>query len=142
VVRKIMLSSAPLFFLFFLFTDNGEAVKNIELFHIGKNKIVKTIPTNPTIQSEAEKILKTADSVVKKLNPIPDQGYMIRIPLEPPVQLENKWINALIDEVILIIPEEEKPHILIFDDENNMYFFTFQRKMDTIIKALDIPPLL
>jgi hypothetical protein len=116
---------------------NAQSNKNIELLDIEKNEIIKTTPTNSNIQLEAEKIINEIDCVVKKLEPIPDKGYMIKIPLEPSYQLENKWVNALIDEVIFIIPETEKPFLLTFDDENNPWFFTFQTKIDKLLKTLD-----
>lgn len=106
---------------------------------IVKNEIIKTTPTDSSIQLETEKIIKEIDGVVKAFKPIPDKGYMIKIPLEPSYQLENKWINALIDEVIIIIPETEKPFLFTFDDENNSYFFTFQIKIDKLLKTLESP---
>ncbi|MCQ6275918.1 hypothetical protein JMM81_13275 [Bacillus sp. V3B] len=137
MVRKILLSSVPIFFLFNLFLVSAQSITNIELLDIEKSKIIKTTPTNPKIQSEAEKIIKEIDNIVKKFNPIPDKGYMVKIPLEPSLQLENKWMSALIDEVIIIIPEDEKPYLLIFDDENKSYFFTFETKIDKLLNTLD-----
>jgi hypothetical protein len=116
---------------------NAQNTKNIELFDIEKNEIITTTPTNSKIQLEAEKIIKEIDCVVKKFDPIPDKGYMIKIPLDPSYHLENKWVNALIDEVIVIIPEKEEAFLLIFDDENKPCFFTFQTKIDTLLNTLD-----
>jgi len=137
VVRKVLLSLIPIFFLFNLFIVSAQSITDIELLDIEKNKIIKTAQTNPKIQLEAGKIIKEIDNVVKKLNPIPDKGYMVKIPLGPSLPLENKWVNALVDEVIIIIPEDEKPYLLIFDDENKPYFFTFETKIDTLLNTLD-----
>lgn len=139
MVRRILLSSIPIFFLFNLLIVNAQSITNIEVFDIEKSKIIKTPPTNPKIQLEAENIINEIDNVVKKINPIPDKGYMIKIPLEPSLRLENKWVYAMIDEVIIIIPEDEKPYLLIFDDENKSYFFTFEAKIDTLLNTLDFP---
>ncbi|TQR15270.1 hypothetical protein [Psychrobacillus vulpis] len=136
MIRKILFSSIPLLFLFNLFIVSAQSITNIEILDIEENMII-TIPTNPKIQLEATKIIKEIDSVVKKLNPIPDKGYMFKIPLTPSLRLENKWVNALIGEVIIIIPEDEKPYLLIFDDENKPYFFTFKTEIDTLLKTLD-----
>lgn len=113
-------------------------MKNIEVFDIERNKIINTTSTNTKIQLEAEKIIKEIDGVLKKINPFPDKGYMVKIPLEPSFSLENKWLNALIDEIIIIIPEDENPYLLTFDDENNSYFFTFERKIDMLLNTIDI----
>ncbi|WP_436374727.1 hypothetical protein [Cytobacillus sp. BC1816] len=120
-----------------LFIVNAQSSSNVELLDIEKNEITKTVTTNPKIQLEAEIIIKEIDNVVKKLKPIPDKGYMIKIPLEPSHRVENKWIYALIDEVIIIIPKNEKPYLLLFDDENKSYFFTFHSKIDPLLNTLD-----
>lgn len=110
----------------------------IELLDIEKNKII-TIPTNPKIQLETKKIIKEIDNIVTKFNPIPDKGYIIKIPLTPSFQLENKWMNTLINEVFIIIPENEKPYLLIIDNENKPHFFTIKKEMDALLKTLDFP---
>jgi len=61
----------------------------------------------------------------------------VKIPLTPSLRLENKWVNTLIDEVIIIIPENEKPYLLIFDDEKR--YFTFKIEIDKLLKTLDSP---
>ncbi|MBT2689637.1 hypothetical protein J7I93_15710 [Bacillus sp. ISL-47] len=139
MVRKILLSLVYIFFLLNLSIVSAQSSKNIELLDIEKNKITKTAQTNPEIQLEAETIIKEIDDVVKKLKPVPDKGYMIKIPLEPSYRLDNKWMNAMVDEVIIIIPENEKPYLLIFDDENNPYFFTFDTTIDLLRNTLDLP---
>lgn len=125
-----------MFFSFNLFIVNAQSITNIELFDIEKNEIIKTTKPNLLIQLEVEKIIKEIDDIVRKLKPIPDKGYMIRISLKPSLQLENQWVYALIDEVIIIIPEDEEPYLLIFDDENRTHFFTFETKIDTLLNTL------
>ncbi|WP_282141898.1 hypothetical protein [Cytobacillus oceanisediminis] len=131
MVHKILLSFIHIFLLMNLIVVNAQTRPNIELLDIEKNEISKTVPTNPKIQFEAEKIIKKIDNVVKKLKPI------LKIPLEPSHRVENKWIYALIDEMIIIIPKNEKPYLLLFDEENKSYFFTFDSKIDPLLKTLD-----
>ena len=119
-----------------LFTVSAQSILDIELLDIEKNKII-TIPTNPKIQVEAKKIINEIDNVVIKLDPFPDKGYMLKIPLTPSLRLENQWVNALIGEVIIILPEGEKPYLLLFDDENKPYFFTFKTEIDSLLKTLN-----
>ncbi|MBP2242172.1 hypothetical protein J2Z40_002745 [Cytobacillus eiseniae] len=136
MVRKIWLSIIPIFLLFNLLIISAQSTK-VELLDIEKNKVIKTSPTNPNIQSEAEKIINAIDNIVKKFNPIPAKGYMIKIPLEPSILVENKWLNALIDEAIIIIPEGEEPYLLLFDDENNPSFLTFKGEIVPLLNALN-----
>lgn len=132
-----LLSFVLVFLTFNLSMVNAQSNINVKIFHIEKNEIIKTIPTNSKVQVEVTKIIKEIDGVVKHFKPIPDKGYMIKIPIEPPQQVKNKWINDLIDEVTIIIPEEEEPYLLIFDDENKSYFLTFQTKIDTLLNNLN-----
>lgn len=115
---------------------SAQSITEIEIFDIENNNIT-TIPSNPKIQLETKKIINEIDNIVSKFNPIPDKGYLVRIPLTPSFQLENKWVNTVIDEVIIIIPEDEKPYLLIIDYENKPHFFTSKTEMHTLLKTLD-----
>lgn len=137
MIQRILFSSIPILFLWNSFIVSAEST-NIELLDIEQNKII-TIQAKPEIQVEAEKIIKEINGVVKKLNPIPNKGYMVKIPLTPPLRIENKWVNALIVEVIIIIPEDEKPYLLLFDEENKPYFFTFNTDIDALLKTIEFP---
>jgi hypothetical protein len=136
VIRKILFASIPILFLFNLFSVSAQSTSNIELLDIQENKVI-TIPINPEIHVETKKVIEEIDNIVKKLNPIPDKGYIVKIPITPSLRLENKWVNTTIDEVIIIIPENEKPYLLIFDDENKSHFFTVKTEIDKLLKTLD-----
>ncbi|MCT8136666.1 hypothetical protein H1D32_02215 [Anaerobacillus sp. CMMVII] len=116
---------------------SSQSNKAVEIFDVKKAQVIKIVQPNDTIQTEVEKYIKEIDGVYKKFDPLPKDGFMFRIPLEPSIQVENKWMSALIDETIIIIPEGRKPYLLIFNDENNSYFFTFPSEIDTLLQALD-----
>lgn len=137
-----MLRKPVLFlFLLFFFSDlivNAQSSKFIEILDIEDKKITRDVPLNPVIQLESEKLIKSINDIVKKLKPIPDNGYMIKIPLEPPVQVENEWVDSLIDELIVIIPKDEKAYLLLFDEENTTYFFTFNKSINKLLITLNL----
>ncbi|GEN82578.1 hypothetical protein SLU01_08900 [Sporosarcina luteola] len=64
MIRKVLLASIPILFLFTLSMVSAQSTTNIELLAIEKNEIT-TIPTNSTIQLETEKIIKEIDTVLK-----------------------------------------------------------------------------
>jgi hypothetical protein len=66
-------------------------------------------------------------------NPIPKEGEIFKIPVQPSRVVNNQWINTLVDEVKVIVPTNGKPLMMMFDDENKPYFFEFE---------YDIAPLL
>ena len=127
------------FLIFFLITTNATAQSDqIEVFDIGKGKVMAEVERNPEIQQEVEKYLKTITGVYPKVRPIPSAGLMVKIPLEPAVKVHNQWLTEIVDEVIIIFPPQEEPHIMVFDDENRSYFFTFKANADTLLKNLNL----
>ena len=114
--------------------------KNVEIFDISKEKVIRELPSTPSIQKEAQNYLKGITSIYIKLKPIPDKGYMVKIPLEPPAAIQNQWVSSLADEVIIIFPAGEKPYLMIFDTENKLTFFNFEGKTDVLLKELNLIP--
>ena len=104
-----------------------EKSERIEVYHIDKAKVIKELPSTAAIHKEAEKYLSNIAGIYKKINPIPRKGYIVRIPLRPPLKVQNEWIHTLADEMNIFYPIEEDPYIMMFDDENNLYFFTMER---------------
>ncbi|MGG0719313.1 hypothetical protein ABE096_17180 [Robertmurraya massiliosenegalensis] len=110
----------------------------IEIFHINKGKITKEVPSNKVIEQEVATILAGITDLYRGFEPIPPKGHMIKIPLEKPVEVKNEWLDDLINEVILIFPEYENPHLMVFGDENSHYFFQFDASVDEILSQLDV----
>lgn len=101
----------------------------IQLYDIDQEKVIKTITMNAMIRKDSEIILQGVNDIYKKFNPLPDKGLLVKIPLDPAIQVKNQWMNALVDELIIFYPEEEEPFILVYDDENNTYFFSVDSKV-------------
>lgn len=129
MVKKVIF----LIFLF-VFAQTTLAVQGEgEIFHIGKGKVIKKMTVDETIISEVEEAIETISGVFPGFEPIPKEGHMIKIPLERPIEVKNEWLVDLIDEVIVIIPKDEAPYLLIFDNEVNPYFFTIHHPLEKII---------
>jgi hypothetical protein len=101
MVRKTLILIVVALIQFNLSILNAQNNNLVKLLDIEKDEVVKTTPINSNVQVETEKIIKEIDGIVKKLKPVPTKGYMIKIPLEPSYQLENKWISDLINKVII-----------------------------------------
>ncbi|MFD2637301.1 hypothetical protein [Piscibacillus salipiscarius] len=111
----------------------------VEIFDIETEKVVKTITKSDSIQEESEKIISNIYDIFKGINPIPDRGFMIKIPLEPKVTIDNEWLTAEVDTVIIIQPLDEKPYLLTFDEENRPRVFLFNAPIDELLNQLDYP---
>ncbi|WP_342048929.1 hypothetical protein [Bacillus sp. OTU530] len=129
-------------FVFQLISTNGIAQTNqqIQIFDINKGKVIKVLQMNTDLQQEAEKFLEGITGVCVKYNPIPNKGFMIRIPLEPNIKVRNQWFNDLVDEVTIIFSGQEKPYLMVFDDENKPYFLTFEGNTGKFFGLLNFKP--
>jgi hypothetical protein len=119
-------------------TSISAQIRNVELFDIQEDKVTKTVPMSPPFQERAEEYLKNIDNIYVKVSPVPKKGYMIKIPLEPSVQVTNKWINSLVNEVIIVFPKDEEPFLMTFDNEDDIYVFTFKGNTDFLVKTFNL----
>jgi hypothetical protein len=118
---------------------NAEIFNHAEIFDPKQNKVVKVIQLNTEIHNIVSSYIKDVDGIYGKNNPVTDDGYAIKIPLNPAVKVQGKWLNALVDEVYIIIPENEPPFFMVFEDKikNKLSCFPFKGNIDTLSKVLD-----
>lgn len=110
---------------------------SIEIFSIADAEVIFFAEKNESIQKEMEALLASVHDVVKKVQPIPSKGIILKIPLEPSVMIVNEWMEDLVDETFIFFPEEkDEPFLLIFDQENRSHFF--QIKRDAIYLFLQV----
>jgi hypothetical protein len=112
----------------------------IQIIDIKKGKVLKYVQTNPYLQQEAETFLEGITGIYVKLNPYPNNGFVIKIPLEPNVMVKNQWFNDFVDEVMIIFPDSEQPYLMVFDNENRSYFFKFQGDTSKFLRLLEFKP--
>ncbi|MBU3197459.1 hypothetical protein KPL26_12395 [Clostridium algidicarnis] len=110
---------------------------NIEIFSVDNGSVIRNTQSNSNIQNEAKRYLKNITAVYAKLNPVPADGYMIKIPLEYPLEIKNQWVHSFVDEVVIILPKGESPYLLIFDNKDNPLFFTFKGNINKLLKSLN-----
>ena len=138
MIKKVLVC----IFVFQLISTNGIAQTNqqIQIFDINKGKVIKVLQMNTDLQQEVEKFLEGITGVCVKYNPIPNKGFMIRIPLEPNIKVRNQWFNDLVDEVTIIFSGQEKPYLMVFDDENRPHFLTFEGNIGKFLGLLNFKP--
>lgn len=133
---KIMLM---VFLTFGLFLSSAQSINlsNIEVFDVKKEQVIEIIANSEIIQREIKKCLKSIDGMTMRFNPIPKEGKIIKIPVEPSVTVNNQWIHSLVDEVKLILPTNETPLLMIFDDENQPYFLEFKHEIKLLLSEIE-----
>lgn len=115
----------------------AEGFKYIEIFDPKQDRVVKVVQLNEEIHNMVASWIKNINGIYGKNDPLTDDGYAIKIPLDPAVRVHGKYLNALVNEVYIIIPENDPPFFMIFEDENKLYCFLFNGNIDMLSKSLD-----
>lgn len=138
MTRKIFLFVILSFICAFSLQVQVHAEGKAEIFHINKGKVIKKVPMNDVIHKETETIIQSVTDLYRELEPIPQKGYMVKIPLDPAILVKNQWMEDLVSEVIVIFPEYENPHLMVFNNENMPYFFRFNGSVDKLLTKLEL----
>lgn len=106
---------------------SGQAVRasEIEVFDVVQGSVIKHIEGTPYVQQEMRNMVQTITGMVKDLKIEPTDGYLVKIPLEPPIMIKDPYLNILAEELILFISSDSEPKLLLFSDENQPYFVHF-----------------
>ncbi|MBM7869955.1 hypothetical protein JOC70_001425 [Clostridium pascui] len=135
-IKKIIAILAILFI--FPATIYAKDYNDIEIYDIKKDKLIKTVQSNSEIENLVISYLQEIDGIYAKLNPIPKEGYAIKVSLESPLVLQNEWINDIVDQAIIVLPKEEghKAFFIIFENEDKLMCFTFKGDVEQFLRKL------
>lgn len=122
--------------LFLPINVHAEVHNNIEIFNINQGKVERVIQANPKIQEMVTDYLHGIKGLYSKFNPIPDRGYAVKIPLNPSIKVEGRWLNALVDEVIIMFPENEESFLMVFENGGRLLCFEFKGDRNILLKEL------
>ena len=111
--------------------------KYVQIFDPKQDKVVKVVQLNDEIHNMVVSSIKDVDSLYAKNNPLTDDGYAIRVPIYPAVMVQGKCLNALVDNVFIIIPQHDAPFFMIFEDDNKLLCFPFKGNVNNLSKILD-----
>lgn len=112
--------------------------QQIEVFDCKKEMVVQKQSLDSAIQKEAVQYAKSITGPFKNLNVVPKDGHMIKIPLSKPVSITNQWLQTTIDEVLILLPLNEKPYIMLYDDENNPHFYYVKGDPKGLLKEMNV----
>ncbi len=71
----------------------AEGFKYVEIFDPKKDEVVKLVQLNGEIHDMVATWIKDVDNIYGKSDPITNDGYAIRVPLDPPVKIQGKCIR-------------------------------------------------
>lgn len=123
--------------------ESDNPSKTIEIFDVVKGEVVKRVEANLEIQEIAGSYLNEITGMYVKVKAFPDKGYIIRIPLKPPVKVQSHWLKDFniktVDEVFVLFPKEGAPYLMVLDEKARPIFYNFKGNIDVLIKKLDFP---
>jgi hypothetical protein len=138
MIKKLLVSLS--FFVIFLQSIyiNAEGFKYVEIFDPKQDKVVKVVQLTTQIQDMIAGWVTNIEGTYKN-DPATDDGYVIKIPLDPAVKVNCKALSSLVSEVYILIPENESPCYLIFEDQNRnkLSSFVFNGDIDMLSNILD-----
>jgi len=114
-----------------------ESSDEIQIFDISKGKVVKKLKTTDAVQKQAEQIINSITGLYAKVQPFPEKGYIVRIPVNPALKVRNQFINATIDKIYVIFTKEEPPFVLILDSSDKPFVYNFDCRIDELVRYLD-----
>ncbi len=117
----------------------------IEIFDITKGEVIKKVQHSNSIQKIVDSFLNGISGMYVKVKAFPDKGYIVRIPLNPPVKVQTHWLKYYninsVDQVFVLFPQQGSPYLLVLDDKLRPYFFNFTGNTEELLKKLDFYPI-
>jgi len=118
-----------------------ESNKSIEIFDINQGKVIGKVQSNSSIQKEVEGYLKGITGMYVKVKAFPEKGYIIRVPLKPPVEVQSQWLNEYginsVNELFVLFPEQGVPYLLLLDEKERPLFFNFEGDTGVLLEDLN-----
>lgn len=115
--------------------------ENAEIFDVKKGMVIRTLPQSNEIQTEALYSIKSINGMYVKAKALPENGYIIRVPLSPPVDSKTHWLKEYdintVKEVFFIFPENQAPYLMILDKLGRPLFYNFTHNTDKLLKFLN-----
>lgn len=126
--------------LFFNIKTIAASDGSIKVLDIETSTIIKELERSEEIDKDVEKAVKSITRITVQANPIPKQGYLIKIPLTKSLKIKNKWFEDIVSEVLLLYnpAEKEQGKIILYNDENTPMFFDIDYDFSPLIKKLNL----
>lgn len=137
MIKKVL--TTVVLFTILLHPQNirAEESKYIEIFDPKQDKVVKVVQTSKEINNMVLGWINGIEGIYAKNDPVKDDGYAVRFPLDPAIQVQNKWLNTNVKEVYLMIPENNSPFFMVFETESRLVCFPFTGDVTELSKVLD-----
>lgn len=112
-----------------------------EIFNIYEGYVTKTLLPSKITLTDIKGYLHDVSGICTKTDPLPDNGYIVKINLKQEIRANNRWLNNFIiksvKNLFIIFPEKGSPFLLILDEGGRPYFFEFNSNTDKLKKMIE-----
>jgi hypothetical protein len=112
----------------------------IKVLDIETSTIIKELESTKEIDKDVENAIKSITGVTVQANPVPKQGYLIKIPLTKSLKIKNKWFEDIVSEVLLLYNPAAKGQgkVILYNDENTPMFFDIEYDFLPLFEKLNV----
>jgi len=115
----------------------AEETRYIEIFDTKQDKVIKTVQPSKDLYKMVVDCINGINEIYVKVNPIQDNGYVIRIPVTHAIEVNNKWLNTIVSEVFILVPENSLPFFIVLDNNSRPLCFPFTEEIAILSRVLD-----
>jgi len=111
-------------------------LRKVEVFDIDLGKVVARLDNNEDIQQEARRWVKAITGPAVRPMIDPKHGIIIKVPVQPEVQVSNEWMkDSVVDVFLPVSPATlDTPLLLLFTKDNKPLMFTFKYDLRPFLK--------
>lgn len=130
---------------FLAYSDSdGQKSGKVEIFDIEAGSVIRSLENSAVFRKEACKYLDSIKGMYGSVKVFPKAGYIVKIPLEPPVKTSGKLPETAgieyADKIYVIFPLQSKPYLLLLDGQSRPYCFKFGADTDSLQNILPVIP--
>lgn len=112
----------------------------VQIFDVAAGKVVQTFDNSADYQKIAKDWLNTAEGLSPSLSINDKCGYVFRIPLEQPYQLQKGSLSFQVEDVFLFYCKDRDPELLVFDAQKRPYLLTVKPDLTPFFAKTGLQP--
>lgn len=141
ILWSFIIFAAIIFSTVIIYKAAHQTYVDAEIFNIDKGQVTKTLIPSKITRNDVKGYLHDITGIYTKTDPLPDNGYIVKINLKQEIRSNNRWLNNFIikgvKNLFIIFPEKGSPFMLILDKSERPYFFNFDSSIDKLKKIID-----
>ncbi|WCF06159.1 type IV secretion system protein VirB6 [Paenibacillus thiaminolyticus] len=120
-------------------TAPSAKVPPVQLFDMQQERIIKTIPNQEEHQAAAREWLQSVTGLAPQMTLDSRCGYIVRIPLEAPVEIKLPPGPLKTKDVFLIYCPDKDPLLLVFSEQRKPFLLRISSNVKPFMQKLLAP---